>query len=123
LCSLQSDTIIEAGTQFKSPTFIGGVISANTFDYNCDIGTTQVLDLQAATSASTLTISNPINGNSYVLIVIQGSGGDDLTFPTGYWLDTTAFDFTTLADNERAIVTITYIGSTYYFAVKELTLI
>jgi hypothetical protein len=121
---LKTNTICEAGTQFKTPTNIAGAIASNTYDFNCDGGMSQVLDLQAATSASTLTFSNPMEGNTYMLIVVQGSGLYNLVLPSGWWLnDTSPFDFTTLADNDRAMVTATYLGSTWYFAVKELTLV
>jgi hypothetical protein len=82
---------------------------------------TQRLDLQGATSASTLTFSNQLEGNTYTLIVVQGSGLYNLVLPTGWWLNDTAFDFTTLADNERAMITATYLDFEWFFAVKQLT--
>lgn len=108
--------------QFKAGTNPTGVISSNSFTFDCDAGMTQRLDLQAATSSSTLTFSNQLDGNTYTLIVVQGSGTYDLTFPSGWWLnDTAPFDFTTLANDERAMVTATYLDFEWFFAVKKLT--
>ena len=107
--------------QYKAGTNTTGVISSNSFDYDCDGGMTQYLDMNAATSASTITFSNQQEGTTYSLIVRQRAGGYNLVFPTGWWLDTSAFDFTTLATDERAIVTMTYLDSEWYFAGKKLT--
>jgi len=114
--------VVETGIQFKTPVNLTGSITANAFTFDCNVGTTQKLDLQAATTGSTLSFSNQIEGNTYSLIVVQGSGTHDLTFPSGWWLnDTSPFDFATLADNDRAMVTATYLDSEWYFAVKQLT--
>jgi len=115
---------IFAEGQIHAGTSIGNTPTANAFVYDCDEGMTQELDLQGSTGTVSLTFSNVKNGATYTLIVIQGSNLDDMSFPTGYWLnDTAPFDFTTLADNDRAMVTATYLNSTWYFAVKSLTLV
>ena len=102
----------------------GTVTTGNTFTYDCDLGMTQKLDLQGATTGATITFSNQKEGSTYTLIVVQGSGTYDLTFPSGWWLnDTAPFDFTTLADNDRVMVTSTYLDSEWYFAVKQLTFV
>jgi hypothetical protein len=98
----------------------GGIVS-NTLTFDCENGITQLFDLQASTGDSNLVISNATEGVTYTLVVIQGSGAYDLTFPTGWWINDTAFDFTTLSNDERALVTLTYLDSTWYFSAKKLT--
>ena len=99
-----------------------GTPTSNAYTYNANNGMSQILDLQTATGTVTLSFSNQIEGNTYILIVIQGTGVYNLTFPTGWWLnDTAPFDFSTLTNDERAMVTATYLNSTWYFAVKKLT--
>jgi len=110
--------------QIQVGSITGGTITSNTFNYDCDLGMTQKLDLQGATTGATITFSNQKEGSTYTLIVVQGSGTYDLTFPSGWWLnDTAPFDFTTLADNDRVMVTSTYLDSEWYFAVKQLTFV
>jgi hypothetical protein len=94
--------------------------TANTFTFNCDLGLTQHLDMQGSTADVTLTFSNQKEATTYTLLVVQGSGVDNLVFPSGYWLNNTVFDFSTLADDNRALVTATYVFNAWYFAVKEL---
>ena len=113
---------IFAEGQIHAGTSTGNNPTANAFVYNCNDGMTQELDLQGSTATVSLTFTNPRDGATYTLVVIQGSNLDDVDLPSGYWLnDTAPFDFTTLADNDRAMVTATYLNSTWYFAVKELT--
>lgn len=114
---------LDVNGQIKVLTSTGNTFTANAFDYDCDAGMVQEVDGQGMSANGTLTFSNQKEGSTYVLIFIQGSGLYNVTLPTGYWLDTTAFDFTTLADNERAMITATYLNGNWYFAVKELTLI
>jgi hypothetical protein len=102
-------------------TDYGNGPTANAFEYDCDLGASQHLDLQGATASVTLTFANQVNGVTYCLLVVQGSGTVGLTFPSGWWLnDTAPFDFTTLADDERAIITASYIYNAWYFAVKKV---
>jgi hypothetical protein len=122
--NLVATDYVTAEKQFIPSVNSGGVITGNTFEFDCDAGETQILDLAAATANSTITFVGQKAGKTYTIIVIQGSGTYDLTFPTGeYWLDTTAFDFSTLVDDERAIVTATFMGNDLYFAAKKLTAI
>lgn len=119
---VQFRNIIETGKQFKAPTDYGNTTTTNNFDFDCNVGMVQDLDLQGQTATGTLTISNPIEGNTYTMMVIQGSGTYGLTFPTGWWLnDNPPFDFTTLADNERVLCTMTYLNATWYFSAKKLS--
>lgn len=97
-------------------------VSANAFTYNANNGLSQKLSLSAATGTVTVSFSNQIEGNTYTLVVVQGSGLYNLTFPTGWWINSVApFNFSSLANNSRALVTITYLDGEYYYAVKELT--
>lgn len=114
--------VLKINGQIQVNSKIDGIITSNAFIYDCTAGMTQKLDLEAATASTTLSFSNELEGSTYTLIVVQGSGVYGLTLPNGWWLnDTAPFDFTTLADNERAIVTATYLDSEWYFAVKKLT--
>lgn len=114
--------VVEATEQFKSPTSFGNTTTSNNYSFDCNVGMVQELDLQGQTGNGSLTITNPIEGNTYSMIVIQGSGTHNLTFPSGWWInDTPPFDFTTLADNDRVMVTMSYINATWYFATKQLT--
>ena len=107
--------------QISAGTKVDGVPTANAFTFNCNIGMTQLLDLQGATGATTLTISNALEGSTYSMIVVQGTGVFGLTFPSGWWLnDSSPFNFSNLANDERAMVTMTRLNSEWYFAVKKL---
>jgi len=83
---------------------------ANSASYDCDQGMTQILDLEGATSNTTIGIVQPKDGSTYTFYIIQGSGGYDVSFGSGkYWLnDGGAFDFTTLSDNDVVLVTMQY---------------
>ena len=101
-------------------------IVANAASYDCNQGMTQIIDLEGSTGTVTISIANPKDGSTYTFYIIQGSGGYDVSFGTGkYWLnDTAPFDFTTLADNEVALVTMQYttlIG--WVLAAKKITLV
>ena len=108
---------------------VGGVDLTNVFvgnncEINCNNGMTQVVDGDALTAAGQINIINPKEGATYAIIFIQGSGTHDVSLvASSYWLSATAFDFSTLADDERAMITATYVDAKWYFAVKELTLI
>ena len=116
---------VRSDGQIYVGTVTGGTVTTgNTFTYDCDLGMTQKLDLQGATTGATISFTNQKEGSTYTLVVVQGSGLYDLTFPSGWWLnDTAPFDFTTLADNDRTLVTSTYLDGEWYFAVKELTFV
>ena len=121
---LVSDTIVEVGIQLKTPTNIELIGATTSFTFDCNVGTSQFIDFDSATGNITLSITNPIEGNTYTMVVVQTIGVYDLTLPTGWWLnDTAPFDFTTLANDERAIITMTYLNSEWYFAVKKLQLV
>lgn len=109
--------------QLTAGTDYGNTPTTNAFDYDCDLGVTQKLDLQGATATVSVTFSNPKEGNTYMLIVEQGTNLGDLTLPSGWYTNASPpYDFTTLADNERAMVTATYIDTEWYYSVNKLTL-
>lgn len=103
-------------------TDYGNSPTTNAFEYNCNLGASQHLDMQGSSADVTLTFANQVNGATYSLLVIQGTGLDNLILPSGYWLNDTVFNFSTeLADNERAIITASRIFNAWYFAVKKVT--
>jgi hypothetical protein len=97
--------------------------TANAFEYDCDLGASQHLDMQGSSADVTLTFANEVNGVTYSLLVVQGVNEFDLVLPSGWWLnDTAPFDFSTeLANDERALLTASYIFNAWYFAVKKVT--
>lgn len=113
---------VECEKQIKAGTDYGNTFSSNTWNFNCDLGMTQKVDAQGMTAGGTITFSNELEGSTYSIVFVQGSGTYDVVLPLGYWLnDTPPFDFSTLADNERALITASYIDGDWYFAVKDLT--
>ena len=114
---------VESMRQFKSQTLYGQLTTANDFVFDCNLGMVQELDLQPQGADGQLTITNPVEGNTYSLVILQGSGVHNISLPTGWWLNESVFDFDTLADNERALVTMSYVNATWNFAAKKLVLI
>jgi hypothetical protein len=115
---------LDVSGQISVGTDTGNVFTTNTFDFDCDLGMVQEVDGQGMTGNGTITFSNEKEGSTYTTIFIQGSGLYDVDLGSGYWLnDTAPFDFTTLADNERAMITATRLNSVWYFAVKNLTFV
>jgi hypothetical protein len=114
---------IESTKQFKSKTLYGNTTTANDFVFDCDNGMVQELDMEGQTADGQITITNPIEGNTYSLIVIQGAGLFNISLPTGWWINDFVFSFGDLIENDRAIVTISYVNGVWNFAAKKLTLI
>ena len=116
---------VEATKQFVISTKSSG----NSFDsnahftFNCDEGMTQVIDAEAVTVSGSIGFTNEIEGGTYMLLFIQGPNRRNFTMPTGYWLNDTAFAFNDLLDDERALVTATFLGGTWYFSAKNLILL
>ena len=104
-------------------TVSGYAFFGSTFDFLC--GTYLIGEFSGGTSNVTITFNSPQEGQTYSMVFIQSASLIDLTLPTGYWLnDTAPFDFSTeLASTERAMITATYLNSTWYFAVKKLQLV
>ena len=94
----------------------GGVKSLTdgaTIAIDWDNGATQYVVLGA--TGRTVTFANPVNGAVYRFIIIQdGSGSRTITtWPTIYWSGGLAPTLST-AGNSIDIVTLLYIGTTYY---------
>lgn len=106
--------------QFQTSTY-SAATSANTFTFNCNNGMTQALDMQGSTSATTISITNQKEGSTYILMITQGSSLYNIVFPSGWWMNDEAFDFTSLANDIKAMVTMTYLNGTWFFAAKKLT--
>ena len=104
-------------------TVSGYAFFGSTFNFLC--GTYLIGEFSGGTSNVTITFNSPQEGQTYSMVFIQSASLIDLTLPTGYWLnDTAPFDFSTeLASTERAMITATYLNSTWYFAVKKLQLV
>ena len=115
--NLDVDGQISVGTSYSN------AFTSNTFNFDCDQGMVQHVDAQGMSANGTITFSNQKEGSTYTLLFVQGSGTYDVVLPSGYWLnDTAPFDFSTeLVDDERAIITATYIFNAWYFAVKKVT--
>jgi hypothetical protein len=114
---------IESTRQYKSKTLYGNTTTTNDFVFDCDNGMIKELDLQGQAADGQITITNPIEGNTYSLVVIQGSGLFNISLPTGWWINDFVFSFSDLLENDRAIVTMSYVNGVWNFAAKKLTLI
>jgi hypothetical protein len=104
-------------------TVSGFAFFGSTFDFLC--ANYLIGEFSGGTQNVTITFNSPQEGQTYSMVFIQSASLIDLTLPTGYWLnDTAPFDFSTeLASTERAMITATYLNSTWYFAVKKLQLV
>jgi len=104
-------------------TVTGATFTGSTFDFLCE--NYLISEYTADTLNVTVTFNNPQEGQTYSMVFIQSASLINLTLPTGYWLnDIAPFDFSTeLASTERAMITATYLNSTWYFAVKKLKLV
>ena len=114
-----SDTIHLAG-QLQTHVTEGNTFTNNTWNFDCDAGMMQHVDGEGMTGTGTITFSNWKLGNTYVILFEQGSGNHNITLPDGWWLNDTVFDFTTLGDNGRALITMTPFYYSYHFSVKDL---
>jgi hypothetical protein len=119
----ETDDIVVVG-QVVGGTDLTNVFATNACQINCNNGMAQVVDGDALTGTGALTFTNQKEGATYAIIFIQGSGTHNVTLPSSsYWVSASAFDFSTLANDERALITATYLDSVWTLAVKELTLI
>ena len=93
-------------------------VSANAFTVDRNDGNVQAVDLEAGTGTVTATFSNPAEGSSYILRVLQdsGGGGYDITWPgTVEWPAQTAPTIT--ADNDAVdVISCMYLSSAYHCA-------
>lgn len=65
-------------TSYDIPSTV--TVSANAATVDLSDGDLQVLDLEGSSATVTVTISNPRQGQSWALKIIQGSNGDDITW-------------------------------------------
>jgi len=118
--TLQVNGDIALSGQLIHPVDGDHIFSSNTFNFDCNLSMTQHVDAQGMTGDGTITFSNEVEGTTYVLVFTQGSGNHNISFPSGWWLNDTAFDFTTLGDNGRAVITAMYIDGEFIYSVKNL---
>jgi hypothetical protein len=107
--------------QIKTPVSLNNVFGSNSFNFNCDAGLVQYVDCEGMTATGSTAFSNLIEGNAYMIVLVQGSGNHNITLEAGYWLNDTVFDFTTLGNDGRCMVTCSYIKGVRYYSVKNLT--
>ena len=88
--------------------------TTQTIDF--DNGKGQVLDLGSATGDVTLTLSNPVEGNSYIIKIIQGATARDVVLPSTVLLPEgtapTTLDIPA-TDNAIDALTLYYDGTNY----------
>jgi hypothetical protein len=123
LIEMNCDKTLFTG-QIEVGSLTGRTFTANSYNFDADAGMVVELDAQGTTGTGTITFTNEEESATYTIILIQGSGTYDVDFPSGYWLnDGGAFDFSTLADNDRAMITATRLNGVWYFAAKSLTFV
>ncbi len=91
--------------------------TTETIDWESGAGSTiQLLDLSSATGDVTLTLSNPIEGALYEIIVIQGATPRQLIWPGSVtWLRTAGFaPVIPSGAGVESKVQLRYDGSTYF---------
>lgn len=95
--------------QIKSYTPSG---TTQTLDF--DESFNHSIDLDSATGDVTLTLSNPYQGQAYVIKVIQGATARNLVWPgTVKWPGGTAPTIST-TNNDEDIITLWWDGTSYY---------
>jgi hypothetical protein len=95
--------------------------SSNAFTVDGDNGQTQLVTLASSATDVNVTLQNIKEGSTYTLIVVMGTTQRNVVFPSGWWLGSGAFDFSTVAASGRAFVTITRTNNIYNFAAVEMT--
>ena len=114
--------VFTANQVLVQPTKYDYTFVSNSVTLDGELAETFYLDGQALTSNGVLNLSNFKEGKTYTIRFEQGSGQHNLVFPTGEWInDGGAYDFTTLANNQNAIITITKINGLFVFSAKELS--
>lgn len=99
--SAQASAVVPAGT-------------TATIDF--DNGNAQVLDLGSATGDVTLTLSNPIGGSSYLILIIQGATARNVVLPATVLMAGGSAPNTltiTATDNAIDVLTLYYDGTNY----------
>lgn len=113
--------LVTINGQIQTPVTSNNVFSSNSFNFDCNVAMTQYLDAEAMTGDGSIIFSNLIEGSTYMIVLVQGSGNHNITLQQGYWLNDAVFDFTTLGNDGRCMITCTYINGARYYSVKNLT--
>jgi len=111
---LETKTVLAAvQALYAQPGKTYSLTDGATIAINWNNGATQYVTL--GSTGRTVTFANPVDGQVYRFIIIQGSGGSKTitTWPTIYWSGGRAPTLST-AGNSIDIVTLLYIGTTYY---------
>lgn len=104
-----STGLVSSQTGFVSPEFSAGTGAPGTINWSSGQNQTRTL-----TSSGSITLSNPVNGATYKLRVVQGgSGSYTITWPTIKWAGGVAPTLSTAVGAED-IVTLYYNGTSYY---------
>ena len=115
---------IHLSGQIIHPVVAGGefisVVNQHSFNFDCNVSMTQHLDGDTMNGPASITFSNQQEGTTYVILFIQGLANYSLSLPSGWWLNDSEFDFTTLSSYGRALITATYIYDAWHFSVKNL---
>ena len=108
-------TSLHLGTQSLAP---GG--TTQTVDWAS--GNYVLLDLSGASGNVTLTLSNPIAGNNYLIRVTQGGTARDLIFPAGSTqIPTGGNTVSACAPSTDEYLTVRYDGSNYQIVRSNVT--
>lgn len=101
--------ILSSTRGFASAEFSAGSGAPGTINWNNGQNQTRTL-----TSSGSLTLSNPVNGATYKLRIVQGgSGSYTITWPTIKWAGGVAPTLSTAVGAED-IITLYYNGTSYY---------
>jgi hypothetical protein len=77
-------------------------------------GNVQVLDLSSASGDVTLTLSNPIAGNKYTMLVIQGATPRNLIWPAACLFPQAQDPILSTGNGDIDKIELIYIGASYY---------
>jgi len=89
-------------------------VGTTTATIDWDEGNHTVLDMEPSTGTVTLTLSNPKAGAWYAIKVIQGSGGNNITWPgTVFWEGAIGAPVISATDNFIDLIRLYYDGTNY----------
>jgi hypothetical protein len=117
-----ADGHITLNGQIKHTVIRDNSFVLNTWNFDADASMTQHLDAGNLTGTGAITFSNEVEGTTYVILLVQGSGNHNISLPYGWWLNDAVFDFSTLGDGGRVMITATHIYDTWHFSAKNLLL-
>lgn len=88
--------------------------SGTTETLDFDVSFYHSIDLDSATGDVTLTLSSPVQGQTYLIKVIQGATARNLTWPASVkWPSGTAPTIST-TNNDEDVITLWWDGTSYY---------